>query len=139
MARVGVVDLCLCLAEQGQGWVSYIFYFWFCFFVAVNCFFHAVLLSVSLLSLILCYQKDKFLISTLWVSWKKGECFDLSQSFGSSVYFIHQNQTSRPSLSFQPADLLPLYINHFRHCKVLYSRSKSRAFRKQRMVVNGLK
>lgn len=139
MARVGVVDLCLCLAEQGQGWVSYIFYFWFCFFVAVNCFFHAVLLSISLLLLILCYQKDKFLISTLWVSWKKGECFDLSHYFESSTCFIHQNQTSRLSLSFQPAHLLPLYINHFSHCKVLYSRSKSRAFRKQRMVVNGLK
>ena len=42
---------------------------------------------------------------------KKGECFDFNHSLGSLPYFVHHNQTSRSSLSFQLTDLLSLFIH----------------------------
>ena len=34
-------------------------------------------------------SKVRFLITSLWISLKKGECFDLNHSSGSLPYFIH--------------------------------------------------
>ena len=58
-------------------------------------------------------SKVVFLITTLWISLKKGECYDFSHLFGSLTYFIHRYQTSRSSLSFQLVELLSLFIYAF--------------------------
>ena len=38
---------------------------------------------------------------------EKGECFNFNHSLGSLPFSIHHHETSRSSLLFQPADLLP--------------------------------
>ena len=55
-------------------------------------------------------SKVRFQITGLWISCKKGKCFDFNHSLRSLPYFIYQNQTSRLSLLFQVADFLSLFI-----------------------------
>ena len=48
----------------------------------------------------------------MWISSKKGNCFDFNHSLASVPYFIHLNWISRSTLSFGFADLRSLFISN---------------------------
>ena len=54
-------------------------------------------------------SKVSFFITALYISFKKGECFDFNHGLENLPYFIHQNYTFRSSLAIQLHDLFYPY------------------------------